>query len=58
LRSSAEESSVRAVVIIFLDPQRDGSFCFVEALVPVDPDFSFLEAAMEDFDVAIVECPA
>lgn len=44
---------MRTVVIIFLDPQSDGPPCVVEALVLVDPDLLFFQAAVEALDVAV-----
>lgn len=44
---------MRTVVIIFLDPQSDGPPCVVEALVLVDPDLLFFQAAVEAFDAAV-----
>ena len=53
VRGSAVESAVGTVVIIFLDPEGDGLPCMVEALVLVDPDLLFLQAAVEAFDIAV-----
>ena len=53
VRRSAVESAVRTVVIIFLDPQGDRLPGVVEALVLVDPDLLFLQAAVEAFDIAV-----
>ena len=47
------ESAVRTVVIIFLDPQGDGPPCMGQALVLIDPDLLFFEAAVEAFDVPV-----
>ena len=40
-------------MIVFLDPRGDVGMCFFQAAVFGRPDFPFLHAAMEPFDVAI-----
>ena len=44
---------MRTVVVVFLDPLGDGLLGMVEALVLVDPDLRFFQAAVESFDVAV-----
>ncbi len=53
MQRSAPESTMWTVVIIFLDPQSDGALCVVEALILVDLDLLFFQAAVEAFDVAV-----
>src|SRR5690348_2326832 len=44
---------MRPVVIVLLDPTRDAGSGFFQAAVLCCPDFLFLQAAMEPFDVAV-----
>ena len=47
------DSAVRPVVIVLLDPTSDGGTRFFHAAIFHRPDFLFLKAAMEPFDVAV-----
>jgi len=44
---------MRPVVIVLLDPAGDSAPLFFQAPVLRHPDFLFLQAAMEPFDVAV-----
>ena len=46
-------SAVRSVVIVLLDPTSDRGTRFFHAAIFRRPDFLFLQAAMEPFDVAV-----
>src|SRR5712671_8064678 len=47
------DSTMRPVVIVLLDPTSDAGPCFFQAAILRRPDFLFLQAAMEPFDVAV-----
>ena len=47
------DSAMRPVVIVFLDPTSDRCLRFFQAAILRRPDFLFLQAAMEPFDVAV-----
>ena len=53
MRSAISDSAVRPVVIVLLDPTSDRCACFFQAPILRRPDFLFLQAAMEPFDVAV-----
>ena len=44
---------MRPVVIVLLDPTSDRGSRFLQAAILRGPDFLFLQAAMEPFDVAV-----
>jgi len=44
---------MRPVVIVLLDPMSDRGPRFLQAAILGGPDFLFLQAAMEPFDVAV-----
>ena len=46
-------SAMRPVVIVLLDPMSDRGPRFLQAAILGGPDFLFLQAAMEPFDVAV-----
>jgi len=46
-------SKMRPVVIVLLDPTSDARSSFFQAAILRRPDFFFLQAAMEPFDVAV-----
>jgi len=47
------DSPVRPIVIVLLDPTGDTGPGFFQAPILCGPDFLFLQAAMEPFDVAV-----
>ena len=47
------DSAMRLVVIVLLDPTSDADPRFLQAAILGRPDFLFLQAAMESFDVAV-----
>jgi len=47
------DAAMRPVVIVFLDPTSDRSSRFFQAAIFRGPDFLFLQATMEPFDVAV-----
>ena len=53
MRGAISDSTVRPVVIVLLDPAGDAGLCFFHAAIFRRPDFLFLQAAMEPFDVAV-----
>ncbi len=53
MRSAISDSAVRPVVIVLLDPTSDRCSRFFQAPILRRPDFLFLQAAMEPFDVAV-----
>ena len=53
MRSAILDSAVRPIVIVFLDPTSDRRSRFFQAPILRRPDFFFLQAAMEPFDVAV-----
>ena len=53
MRGAIADSAVRPVVIVLLDPASDRGSCFLQAAILRRPDFFFLQAAMEPFDVAV-----
>jgi hypothetical protein len=54
VRSAILDSAVRPVVIVILDPTSDRGPRFFQVAIFRRPDFLFLQAAMEPFDVAVV----
>src|SRR5450755_741501 len=52
-RGAVLDSAVRPVVIVLLDPTSDRCSRFFQAPIFRCPDFLFLQAAMEPFDVAV-----
>ena len=53
VRRSVFERLVRPVVIVLVEVVGDGAACFFQRAVFVEPDFFFLEAAVEAFDQAV-----
>ena len=53
MRSAILDSAVRPVVIVLLDPTSDRCLRFFQAPILRRPDFFFLQAAVEPFDVAV-----
>jgi hypothetical protein len=53
MRRAIVHSAMRAIVIVLLDPTSDRGPRFLEAPILCRPDFFFIQAAMEPFDVAV-----
>ncbi len=53
MRGAILDAAMRPVVIVLLDPTSDAGPCFFQAAILRGPDFLFLQAAMEAFDVAV-----
>src|ERR1700722_5257182 len=53
MRGAISDSAVRPVVIVLFDPASDAGARFFHASILRRPDFLFLQAAMEAFDVAV-----
>ena len=53
MRGTISDSAMRPVVIVLLDPATDRFSRFFHASIFCRPDFLFLQAAMEPFDVAV-----
>jgi hypothetical protein len=53
MRSAILHSTMRPVVIVLLDPARDGIASFLQTGILRGPHFLFLQAAMEPLDVAV-----
>src|SRR5271156_2406838 len=53
MRGAISDTAMRPVVIVLLDPAGDAGPRFFQAPILCRPDFFFLQAAMEPFDVAV-----
>src|SRR5450759_1409389 len=53
MRGTISDAAMRPVVIVLLDPARDRGSCFLHVTVLRGPDFLFLQAAMEPFDITV-----
>ncbi len=53
MRGAISDSAMRPVVIVLLNPTSDRGPRFLQAAILGGPDFLFLQAAMEPFDVAV-----
>ncbi len=53
MRRAIFDPAMRPVMIVLLDPTGDAGASFFQAPILRSPDFLFLQAAMEPFNVAV-----